>query len=164
MGGINKRRMCAEIEGEFVVFLIGARITKPWKVWKWWPVAKAMTAMRQELAAQPELGLLHAQDFNGFPDAMTVQYWRSFEHLEAYARGRDLKHLPAWQSFYRTVGTDGDVGIWHETYLVSPGRYEAIYGGMPTFGLGAAGRLVDAVGAKQEARQRIKASEPAIAA
>jgi hypothetical protein len=29
---------------------------------------------------------------------------------------------------------------------------------MPPYGLGAAGRLVDAVGARQEARQRVKAS------
>jgi hypothetical protein len=157
MAVINRSRMCAEIEGEFVVFLIGARILKPWKVWKWLPVARAMQAMRAELAARPELGLLHAQDFNGFPDAMAVQYWRSFEHLERYARAREHLHLPAWQSFYKKIGTDGDVGIWHETYLVSPGRYEAIYGGMPVFGLGAAGRLMDAVGAKQEARQRMKA-------
>lgn len=161
---INKARMCAELDGEFVVFLIGARLARPWKVWKWWPVVRAMTAMRRELAEHPELGFLHAQDFNGFPDAMTVQYWRSFEHLEAYARARDHRHLPAWQSFYKTVGLDGDVGIWHETYLVAPGRYEAIYGGMPPFGLGLAGKLVNAMGAKQEARQRIKASEVAKAA
>jgi hypothetical protein len=159
MAEIIKQRMCAELEGEFVVFLIGARMLKPWKVWKWWPVVRAMTAMRMELAQHPELGLLHAQDFNGFPDAMTVQYWKSFEHLEAYAKARDHKHLPAWQSFYKRVGMDGDVGIWHETYLISPGRYENIYGGMPRFGLGAAGDLVEAVGARQLARQRIKHAE-----
>ena len=158
MAEVIRKRMCAEMEGEFVVFLIGARLAKPWKVWKWLPVVRAMTAMRKELAERPELGLLHAQDFNAFPDAMSVQYWRSFDHLEAYARARDLKHLPAWQSFDKTVGMDGDVGIWHETYRVSPGRYEAIYGGMPAFGLGLAGRLVDAVGAKQEARQRMKSA------
>lgn len=157
MSQIVKKRMCAQIEGEFVVFLIGARILKPWKVWKWKPVADAMKAMRAELAERPELGLLHAQDFMAFPDVMTVQYWRSFEHLEAYARARDHRHLPAWQGFYKTIGMDGDVGIWHETYVVQPGRYEAIYGGMPRFGLGMAGEIVDAVGAKQEARQRMKA-------
>jgi hypothetical protein len=156
MPDVIKKRMCAQIEGEFVVFLIGARMLRPWKVWKWGPVAAQMRAMRTELEAQPELGLLHAQDFTAFPDAMTVQYWRSFEHLEAYARNRDHLHLPAWQSFYKRIGVDGDVGIWHETYAIQPGRYEAIYGGMPVFGLGAAGTLVDAVGAKQEARQRMK--------
>ena len=95
MAGINKGRCCATLEGDFVVFLIGVRLLKPWKVWKWWPVAAAMQRMRKELEANPDLGLLHAQDFNGFPDAMAVQYWRSFEQLEAYARGRDHQHLPA---------------------------------------------------------------------
>jgi hypothetical protein len=32
---------------------------------------------------------------------------------------------------------------------------------MPPFGLGAAGRLVDAIGARQEARQRMKQAEAA---
>ncbi|THD78272.1 MAG: DUF4188 domain-containing protein [Phenylobacterium sp.] len=154
---IIKQRMCAEIDGEFVVFLIGARILKPWKVWKWWPVATAMPRMLAELQKRPELGLLHVRSVFSFPDVMALQYWRSFEHLEAYARARDLAHLPAWQAFNKAVGSNGDVGIWHETYLIAPGRYEAFYNNMPPFGLGAAGRLVDAVGAKQEARQRIKA-------
>ncbi len=32
-------------------------------------------------------------------------------------------------------------GIWHETYLVRAGQYEAVYGNMPPHGLGKAGRL-----------------------
>jgi hypothetical protein len=32
MAQIFKQKMTAEIEGEFVVFLIGARINKPWKI------------------------------------------------------------------------------------------------------------------------------------
>jgi hypothetical protein len=30
--------MAAQIEGDFVVFLIGMRIDKPWKLHKWLPV------------------------------------------------------------------------------------------------------------------------------
>ena len=158
MAKIIRKRMCAEIEGEFVVFLIGARIVKPWKVWKWWPVALAMPRMLIELQKRPELGLLHARSVFSYPDAMVIQYWRSFEHLEAYAKARDLAHLPAWQAFNRAIGSSGDVGIWHETYRVQPGQYESIYNNMPPFGLGRAGRLVDAVGARQEARQRMKSA------
>jgi hypothetical protein len=150
------RRVCAEVDGGFVVFLIGARINKPWKIWKWWPVATAMPRMLAELARQPELGLLHARNMFSFPDAMVIQYWKSFEALEAYAKARDRAHLPAWQAFNKAVASNGDVGIWHETYIVEPGRYETIYNNMPPFGLGAAGRLVDAVGARQAARQRVK--------
>ena len=164
MAGIIERRVCAEIEGEFVVFLIGARINKLWKVWKWWPVATAMPRMLIELQKHPELGLMHARSVFSFPDAMVIQYWRSFEHLETYAKQRDLAHLPAWQAFNKAVGSNGDVGIWHETYVIAPGRYETIYNNMPPFGLGAAGRLVDAIGARQQARQRVKAGEKVKAA
>jgi hypothetical protein len=149
--------MCAEMDGDFVVFLIGARINKPWKIWKWWPVATAMPRMLTELAKRPDLGLLHARSVFSFPDAMVIQYWRSFEHLEAYAKARELAHLPAWQAFNRAVGSNGDVGIWPETYVIERGRYETIYNNMPAFGLGAAGTLVDAAGARQAARQRMMA-------
>ena len=158
MPKIVARRVCAEIEGEFVVFLIGMRVNRPWKIWKWLPVAIAMPRMLIELGKRPELGLLHAENIFSFPVVMVMQYWRSFEALEAYAKARDLAHLPAWQAFNKAVGSNGDVGIWHETYVVQPGRYETVYNNMPPFGLGAAGRLVDAVGARQEARARIKAS------
>ena len=156
MARMIEKRVCAEVDGDFVVFLIGARINKPWKVWKWWPVATAMPRMLAELARQRELGLLHARNMFSFPDAMVIQYWKSFEALEAYAKARDKAHLPAWQAFNKAVGSNGDVGIWHETYIVEPGKYETIYNNMPPFGLGLAGRLVDAVGARQAARQRVK--------
>ena len=158
MSRIIAKRVCAEIEGDFVLFLIGMRLNKPWKVWKWAPIASAMPRMLIELAKQPHLGLLHARSHFGFPNVMVVQYWRSFEHLEAYAKKRDAAHLPAWQAFNRAVGSNGDVGIWHETYLISPGRYENVYNNMPRFGLGAAGELVDAVGGRQAARQRVRAT------
>src|SRR5215210_4435388 len=65
------------------------------------------------------------------------------EDLEAYARSHDHAHWPAWVAFNKRVRvSSGDVGIWHETYLVRAGEYEAIYGAMPRVGLAAAGRHV----------------------
>lgn len=154
MVDIINRRVCAELDGDFVVFLIGMRINRPWKVWKWWPVAMAMPRMLRELYRQPELGLLHARTWAGFPDVMVVQYWRSFDALEAYARDGEAAHLPAWRAFQRAIGSNGDVGIWHETYVVRTGDHESVYVNMPAFGLGRAGRLVDANGARQAARGR----------
>jgi hypothetical protein len=153
---IIKERVCAEMEGEFVVFLIGMRVNRPWKIWRWLPVAVAMPRILVELAMHPELGLLNARTHFGFPNILVVQYWKSFEALEAYARSTDSKHLPAWQAFNRAVGSNGDVGIWHETYVVKPGAYENIYNNMPPYGLGAVGKIVDAVGGRQAARQRVK--------
>jgi hypothetical protein len=37
------------------------------------------------------------------------------------------------------VRDSGDVGVWHETYQLRAGEYEAIYANMPRFGLAAAG-------------------------
>jgi hypothetical protein len=42
MPEIINERMCAEVDGEVVVFLIGMRINKPWTGWKWWPILMAM--------------------------------------------------------------------------------------------------------------------------
>ena len=40
------------------------------------------------------------------------------------------------------VGKADRTGIWHETFLVRAGEYEAIYGNMPPYGLGKAADLV----------------------
>jgi hypothetical protein len=146
------QRMAAEIEGDFVVFLIGMRINKPWKPHKWLPVFLAMPRMLKELAARPGSGFLG----HIFGPKVIVQYWRSFEHLEAYARSHDQQHWPAWVSFNKRVAKSReDVGIWHETYLVRAGEYECVYSGMPPFGLGQAGKLTSASGRKETARGRM---------
>jgi hypothetical protein len=151
-GSINAQRMTAQIDGDFVVFLIGMRINKPWKIRTWWPAFRAMRPMLKELDANPNLGCL-GYTF-GWP--VIVQYWRSFDHLEAYARDRDAAHWPAWVEFNRRMKeTRGDVGIWHETYRIHAGDYEAIYSGMPPFGLGQAGAQVAVTEGNDAARQRL---------
>jgi hypothetical protein len=160
VSAVIRKRVRAEIEGSFVLFMIGARINKPWKLNVVLPFLATMPRMLKELTAQPELGLLHVRQQFGATSATLTQYWRSFEHLEAYARAQDHQHLPAWQWFNRQLGSNGDIGIWHETYLIDPGRYETVYNSMPPYGLGAAGKLVDAAGARQSARERIKAAAP----
>ena len=153
---IRRERLFASVEGGFVVFLIGMRINALWKLHKWWPVAMAMPRLLKELQDKPELGMLGGEMWGG-RTTMLVQYWRSAEHLLAYAKARDAQHLPAWQAFNRAVGQSGDVGVWHETYVVTPGRYENIYVNMPPFGLGKVGTLTRATGGMQSAEARLKA-------
>jgi hypothetical protein len=155
MANIIKERMAADIEGDFVVFLIGMRINKFWKVQKWLPVFRAMPKMLKELSANPELGLLGFNLHLGIRNQLVVQYWRSFDHLDAYARNQDAAHLPAWVDFNRKTGSNGDVGIWHETFVVKAGEYEAIYNNMPQYGLGQAGKLVTASGRRLTATGRM---------
>ena len=153
MTDVVASRVTGRIEGDFVVFLIGMRINKPWKLHKWVPVARAMPRMLKELEAAPaSVGFLGHTGLS----RVIVQYWRSFDHLERYARDRDALHWPAWVEFNRRMkDSRGDVGIWHETYRISAGDYEAIYSGMPAFGLGQAGVQAAVGGESDSARQRL---------
>jgi hypothetical protein len=155
-------RFTAHVEEPVVVFLIGMRINRLRAVRKWLPVMREMGPMLKTLYQHPEKGLLHAETFLMWRGIMQVQYWRSFEALERFARSKDEPHAAAWQRFMRNVGGDGTVGIFHETYVIQPGAAETIYGNMPVFGLAAATEHVAATGARATARARLQAgrSEP----
>jgi hypothetical protein len=98
------------------------RINKLWKVHKWFPVAQAMPRMIKELMSKPHFGLLAYEMWFG-RTTIIIQYWHSTEELLAYAKDRNAEHLPAWKAFNQAIGTNGDVGIWHETYVVSQGAF-----------------------------------------
>ena len=150
-------RYSAEMDGDFVVFVIGMRINKLWKVHKWLPVAKAMGPMIRELLAHPEKGMLSVRQMWAGRTVTLIQHWRSFDHLERFARDRDDPHLEAWRRFNQRVGTSGDVGVFHETYRVPAGGYECIYSNMPVVGLAVAGEHVPVARRGDAARDRIEA-------
>lgn len=147
-------RLTAALDGDFVVFLIGMRLNRPWLLHRWLPVARAMSRMVDELKARPDTGFLHAEHWIGRTTIM-LQYWRSLEQMLAYAHDREAEHLPAWRAFNRAIGTDGTVGIWHETYRASPGSYETVYVNMPPFGLGKVATVRPASGDRQTASDRM---------
>ncbi|MDJ0896432.1 MAG: DUF4188 domain-containing protein [Alphaproteobacteria bacterium] len=158
MTGPLPKLYSAELDGDFVVFLVGMRVRRPWKLHKVLWMQRAMGRMMAELRTDRDLGLLHTEGYSGFADFMMVQYWRSFEHLDRYANDPNLAHAPAWRDFTRKVGYDGDIGIWHETYLVENQRYETLYGAMPAFGLARAGRVCPLTDANRFAAQRVNPS------
>lgn len=161
---VHPGRFTAQADGDFVVFLIGMRFNKPWKVWQWLPVAMAMPKMLRVLGEHPELGCLGTHQWVG-RTTILVQYWRSFDDLDRFARDRDLPHLEPWRRFNRRVRGSGDVGVWHETYKVRAGEFEAVYANMPAFGLAAATRHVPVATVGQSAAARLglpDPSEPAV--
>ena len=155
MSKVINNRMFAKHEGEFVIFMIGMRINSFFKVNKWFPVSMAMPRMLKELYADKESGFLGAGMWFGRTNIM-VQYWKSFEHLENYAKDKNKEHFPAWKSYNQKVRKTNAVGVWHETYKVSAGAYENIYVNMPAFGLGKAAKLILVSEKYEEARQRIQ--------
>ena len=163
MAKIYSGRFTASIEEPFVVFLIGMRINRLWAFSKWMPVAGAMPPMLRTLAENPAKGLLGVHTWVRWREILTVQYWRSFEDLENFARRPSEPHVQAWKDFNQRIGSDGSVGIWHETYMVNARQYECVYGNMPLFGLAAATSHVAAVGNRETARLRLGGhSEPAV--
>jgi hypothetical protein len=162
MSKVIPGRFTAQLEGSFVVFIIGMRINKWWAVRKWLPVFMAMNPMLQELYRNKDLGFLDASFQFSWRGVTLIQYWRSFEQLEQYAR-KGAVHLEAWQNFNKKVGTNGVVGIYHETYLVPDGQYECVYNNMPVFGLARAGEHVPATGKRETASRRLgRNGEPAV--
>ena len=164
MAELHNGRFTADVEGDFVVLLIGMRFNNPLKVRGWLPVARAMPRMLKVLDKHPELGCLSHHQWVG-RTTMMVQYWRDFDSLNRFARDRDLPHLEPWRRFNRAVAASDDVGIWHETYQVRAGEYEVIYGNMPEFGLARATKHVPLAQRGQSAAARIGASatdDPAI--
>lgn len=132
-------QVAATPDAEVVVFLIGMRFNRWRRVRSWWPVFTGMPRMLAELASRPESGLLAPpRTYWSGRDLLVVQYWRSIEHLGAYARDPGLAHAPAWGAFNRRGAARGDVGIWHETYTVRADQIESLYGNMPVHGLAAA--------------------------
>ena len=67
-----------------------------------WRLFGAMSRMIRELTRDPAAGYLGGESWLGNPTVM-VQYWRSFEDLERYARAEDREHRPAWAAFNRML-------------------------------------------------------------
>jgi hypothetical protein len=134
-------RRSASIEGDFVVFIIGARLDKlhPIRSLRDLGGMRGMPYLLKYLSERPEKGLL---GYESYGLTTSVQYWRSFEHLERFAKDEDDPHLAVWRKYWKRLGTSDRTGIWHETYLVRAGEYEAIYGNMPARGLAKATELV----------------------
>jgi hypothetical protein len=140
------------------------RINQFWKFWHWLPTLMAMRPMLIELYSHPEKGFLSAEFTLGSHGPILIQYWRSFDHLDSFARSRSEPHLPAWMRFNRTAARDGSAGVFHETYLVQPGQCEAVYANMPRFGLARAFEHVPVSARRETARGRLGgAAEPAVA-
>lgn len=155
MADVRQGRWTAEIDGDFVVFVIGARVNsklQALRILSDLGGRRSMIHLLKYLTANPEKGLL------GYQTAgltTTIQYWRSFEHLDAFANNTDDPHIAVWRNYWRRVGKSTRAGIWHETYLVRAGEYEAIYANMPPHGLGTAGTFVS-LSESKTARQRLK--------
>ncbi len=157
MPSINEGRFTAEIEGDFVVFIIGARVNPLRLIRGLLDLGgnRSMRHMLDYLSENPDKGFLGYEQLGILS---WVQYWRSFDHLEAFAQDTQDPHLEVWRKYFKRVGKSARTGIWHETFLVRAGEFEAVYTNMPDVGLAKAARVVP-VAESVAARDRLKASK-----
>ncbi|KGX92536.1 transcriptional regulator [Pontibacillus halophilus JSM 076056 = DSM 19796] len=156
MGKVYAGRYTTEGKDEVVVFIIGMRMNRFFKIHKWLPVLRSMPPMISELYRNRSLGFRSLDSMFGWRTIYMIQYWDSFEQLEAYSK--QPTHASAWKAFMKSVGSSGDVGIFHETYVVPRDNYEVMYGNMPKVGLAKAFGHTEITKETTKARLRMKAS------
>lgn len=147
-------RFTARMDEGFVVFVMGVRVNRLRDVRGWAPALASLRQMLRELKSRKEVGFLGGRVCFGWREILLVQYWRSFEELERFARSPEEAHMPGWKRFNRRVRQRRCVGLWHEAYLVEPGCYEAVYADTPVTGLAGATEHIPAVGGRETARRR----------
>ena len=99
-------------------------------------------------------GLLHSERFAmGWRHAGALQYWEGFEALDAWSRR--APHAGWWREAVDRMRARGDVGVYHEAYLVARRDVESIYLDCPPVGLSAFGVTAEPVGPKTTARDRL---------
>ncbi|WP_158636200.1 DUF4188 domain-containing protein [Tsukamurella sputi] len=141
-------------DGDLVVFLLGMRPRRTWRLGQSAFVARSLRRMLSEIERDRERGgaLGYLGGFKAIAPGgpLLVQYWRSFAELESYSHSTDFTHRPAWLEFYKMAHGQGrsTVGIWHETYRVPAGAHESIYAD-----LSAPVGLAAAVGSQPLARR-----------
>jgi hypothetical protein len=99
-------------------------------------------------------GLLQAERFaSGLRHRVALQYWRSFEALEAWSRRPP--HSDWWRRAVERMRRRGDLGVYHEAFLVPSPGVESIYLDCPPIGLAAFGAVAEPVGPLTTAKQRL---------
>lgn len=136
MEGTGHDAVTARLPGEFAVVVVGIRLNRWWRLDHWLWARRAMRGLMRDLASDPSWGLLGSTEWSGPRFLTIVQYWRSFEDLVRWSRVPRGAHRTVWTEYTRRLAAAGTVGIWHETYVVGPGRYETVYTNMPPTGLG----------------------------
>ena len=78
MAKLNKNRITATSDKDFVVFLIGMRIKNCFDIHRWLPVFLAMGKMLPELYKNPGLGF-KSYEMGFGRTIILIQYWESTE-------------------------------------------------------------------------------------
>jgi Domain of unknown function (DUF4188) len=82
-----------------------------------------------------------------------LQYWRSFQALEEWSH--KPPHSTWWREALERMRQRGDLGVYHETFLVASTGVESIYLDCPSIGISSFGVTGEAVGSSTTSRDRL---------
>jgi hypothetical protein len=135
---ILQGRVTARSDKPVIVFAIGMRVNRLYAIHKWFRPTVNTFRMWWYMQHQRPKGYLSGYLFLYSRGAGMMQYWESFEALEAFSHDKSQPHLAAWRHLAMQSKHDQTFGYWHETYQIAPETSECIYGNMPQFGLAEA--------------------------
>ncbi|KAL8801252.1 MAG: hypothetical protein Q9182_004601 [Xanthomendoza sp. 2 TL-2023] len=93
-------------------------------------------------------------DASSGPAIVTISYWKSIEHLHAFANGP--AHRQGWNWWMAEARKQyPHLGIMHETYEAPYGRWENIYEGFVPIGMGDLSKKVVASDGSEKSEPRL---------
>ncbi|MEP7286892.1 MAG: DUF4188 domain-containing protein [Chloroflexota bacterium] len=164
MATILREKFTANVKEPFVFFIVGGHINNVLRPDKWLPIVWQFVKLIRYVQTHPETGCLGGNTYlRIFPFGMIFQaYWRSYDDLEHWARSKSEGHLGAWQDYLNRIGWGGQLAIYHELYVVEPGKFEAVYGNSAPYGLSKAMGAVSITGRAHNARGRINPNDESV--
>ena len=142
LSGRFTAQISTKLDEPFIVLILGIRINDFRLFWKWMPTVFFSLPMLYTLVSHRAAGFLGGQATYFWPGVGLIQYWRTFDDLERFARSKEHPHFGAWRWYNKEIGAKGSVGLWHEVFLIKPRCHEVVYENMPLFGLAAATKPV----------------------
>ncbi len=122
-----------------------------------WPIAVRLARAIDRAAGEAivsKVGLLSSErvrfDWRHFG---VLQYWSSFDALDAWSHRPP--HSDWWREALERMRKQGDLGVYHETFLVPRAGVESIYLDCPPVGLAGFGLKGEAVGPSTTSRDRL---------
>jgi len=151
--------MMADLEDEFLVFIIELQIHKVWKFQKWCPAVQRMSHMLSELMENNEFQLLNFEYWFAFRRQLFLMHWRSYEHMHNWALKKTVSDIPGWKMLNQLMKNHSDIiGFWYESYVVHPNQNESFFRNVPAVDLGRAGKLMPIKGRMSTAAARLRDS------
>jgi hypothetical protein len=136
------KRLAAEMDGEFVVYINGMRLNHLRALDKYMIAGRKLAAMFDRLEADPDSGFLgYEPAIRGLGSGAAIQYWRSLEDLQSFAQDPENRHVPA-RTWVNENVRKGEIGFWAELYVIDDENYETVYRDVPPIGLGGVAELV----------------------